>query len=217
LENNFSKSFTAEGFSFPVFNTHDGDLSTEGQFDQNLYQFTSYDTNLRRAVFNIGFSSSYEKKLFAGASLKIHDLEFSEFSYFEEENDDIDGNLLYVEDINESFIRTNGVSLNLGFIYKFNKNFRLGLSYETPTWYQEVIEDFYYETFMDEIPNLDINSDLRIQQNFNVFSYQSASKVTASGAYIFGKKGLVSLDYTHRTYKSIHFDNEDLRHKWRQY
>jgi hypothetical protein len=60
-------------------------------------------------------------------------------------NDDINGNILDVESYSETSIQGSGISIGLGFIYKLNQNLRVGLAYETPTWYQEVIEDYYDE------------------------------------------------------------------------
>ena len=210
-KNTFSRSYNVEGFSNPLFDTHLAAPSTNGQFDRNLYQYVSSDIIGKNNVYNIGFSSAYKNKLFLGASLKINNLEFSETSLFEEENDDIDGNILAIEDYNETYINGTGVSLNLGFIYKLNKNIRLGLSYESPTWYQEIIEEHFFERYIDEIPALEINS--YIDSNLGTFpdvfeySYKSAGQITASWAYIFGKKGLISVDYTHKDYKGIKFEN----------
>ncbi len=213
LDTKFTKAYTAEGFSTPLYSTHFSDNTTEGTFDLNLYQNIAKETNLRKGVFNLGFSSVYENKLHLGASLKIHNLDFNEVTIYEEENDDIDGNILYTELYDENYISATGVSLNLGFIYKLNDNIRFGLAYETPTWYEEVVQDYYNELYMGAIEELDIDSYLSIdevpQNNPFVFSYQSVSKLTASGAYIFGKSGLISIDYTHRNYKGINFDNAD--------
>jgi len=213
LDNKFTKAYNAQGFSNPIYDTHFSDNTTEGQFDLNLLQNISKETNLRKDVFNLGFSSVYENKLHLGASLKIHNLDFNEVTIYEEENDDIDGNILNIELYDENYISATGVSLNLGFIYKLNDNIRFGLAYETPTWYEEVVQDYYNELYMGAIENLEINSFLDIDEvpfeDPFIFSYQSASKITASAAYIFGKQGLISVDYTHRNYKGIDFSDGD--------
>jgi len=213
LKNNFNQNYTAEGYSYPVYDTHFADTeNTAGLFDQNLYQYIQKELRGSSSVFNIGFSSAYEKKLFLGAALKIHDIELREVAIFEEDNDDIDGNILYIEEYNDNYIQATGISLNFGFIYKFNKNVRFGLAYETPAWYQEVIEDYYNELFMDAIDDLEVNDYLDIEDSLDqpfVFSYRSPSTLTASGAYIFGKKGLISVDYTYKDYTNTRFKNAD--------
>jgi len=211
LKNNFSRSYDVEGYSFPLYEEHFSDNSTTGQFDRNLYQLVSSDVNIRTGVANIGFSSAYENKLLVGASLKVYNLEFSEITFYNEENDDIDGNILNVEDLNETFIQGNGIGFSLGLIYKLNKNIRFGLSYETPTWYQEVIEDYFNELYMSRIVDLGIESFLENNENSFVYRYKTPSKTTVSGAYIFEKKGLISIDFTHRDYTNISFSDADFR------
>ncbi len=210
LKKNFSKSYAAEGNSdFLYYDEHFSDSQTAGQFDRSLNQYISSNSNGRTRVFNLGFSAVHKKKLFVGASVKLHDLEFSRATFFNERNDDIDGNILNIEEYTETYIQGNGVSLNLGFIYKLNKNIRIGLAYETPTWYQEVIEDYYEELYMEGINNLNINRYLNGSEDSSLFSYRSASRITASGAFIFGKQGLLSIDYTYRDFKNIKFENGD--------
>lgn len=213
LKTNFSNSYIADGYSNPLYDNHFSDPTTIGRFDRNLYQYITTETIGTNKTYDIGFSSAYKNKLFLGASLKIHNLEFFEVSLFEEENDDIDGNILNIENYNETYITGTGVSLNLGFIYKLNNNMRFGLAYETPTWYQEVIEEYIFDEYMGEITELEINQylDSNLNTNPSVFeySYKSADKITASGAYIFGKKGLISIDYTHKRYKGIKLENNN--------
>jgi len=213
LKNNYSKSYTAEGFSTPLYDEHFSDTNTAGQFDQNLYQLVASDTKLRASVFDLGFSSTYENKLFLGASLRIHNLDFSETTFFNEENDDIDGNFLNIEDYTETYIQGSGISFNLGFIYKLNKNIRFGIAYETPTWYQEILEDYFNELYMNDIPDLEIDSFLDSNENSFFYTYKTPSKITISGAYIFGKKGLISFDYTHKDYTNISFGDNDFENE----
>lgn len=123
-------------------------------------------------------------------------------------NDDINGNILDVENYSETSIQGSGISLGLGFIYKLNQSLRVGLAYETPTWYQEVIEDYYDEVIMNEVKNLNIGSDIdNITPESYLYKFRSPSRITASGAYIFGKQGLISFDYTYKDYKSTKFSN----------
>jgi len=213
IKTNFSDSYIAEGFSTPVFDNHFSDPTTTGQFDRNLHQYISSETSGTNKTYDIGFSSAYKSKLFLGASLKLHSLEFSEITIFEEENDDIDGNILNIENYNDTYIVGSGVSLNLGFIYKVNNSIRIGLAYETPTWYQEIIEEYFFDEYMGEIANLNIdqflNSNLSFGPDIFQYTYKSTNKTTLSGAYIFGTKGLISIDYTQKGYKGIKFDDNN--------
>lgn len=204
----FFNNYTAEGNSNRLFyDEHFSDPTTSGQFDASVDQFISNRENGKSSVFNLGFSAVHLKKLFVGGSIKFHNLQFQQISLFNEVNDDIDGNLLDTETYEETYLEGNGVSLNLGFIYKFNKNMRFGLSYETPTWYQEILEDYYDEFIMYEISELNIEEYFENDDNPNLFShkYKTPSRITASAAYIFGSRGLISADFTHKDYKNTTF------------
>ncbi|PKH49287.1 hemin receptor [Tenacibaculum sp. Bg11-29] len=210
VKKDFDGFYSAEGNSNNLFyNEHVADSKTvKTQFDGSIEQYNSSRTQGQTSVFNVGFSAVHQNKLFLGASVNFHDIEFYREAYFNEVNDDINGNILDVESYSETSIQGSGISLGLGFIYKLNQNFRVGLAYETPTWYQEVIEDYYDELIMNEVENLNIDSDIdNITPESYLYKFRSPSRITASGAYIFGKKGLISFDYTYKDYKNTKFNN----------
>lgn len=210
VKKDFDGFYSAEGNSNNLFyNEHVADSKTvKTQFDGSIEQYNSSRTQGQTSVFNVGFSAVHQNKLFLGASVNFHDIEFYREAYFNEVNDDINGNILDVESYSETSIQGSGISLGLGFIYKLNQNFRVGLAYETPTWYQEVTEDYYDELIMNEVENLNIDSDIdNITPESYLYKFRSPSRITASGAYIFGKKGLISFDYTYKDYKNTKFNN----------
>ena len=212
IKKDFNGFYSAEGNSNRlIHNEHLADNKvTRTQFDASIDQYVSSKTKGQSSVFNMGFSAVHQNKLFVGASLNFHDIEFYREGYFNEVNDDVDGNVLDVESYTETYIQGNGFSLGLGFIYKFNQNIRVGLAYETPTWYQEVIEDYYDELIMNEIQNLSINEYINvIGSEAYAYKFKSPSRITASGAYVLGKQGLISVDYTYKDYKNTKFSDGD--------
>lgn len=74
--------------------------------------------------------------------------------------------------------------MGLGVIGKVNKNLRLGLSYESPTWYRDVSETAMEHFLTDRNQAFYVVS----QQNYGENGFNSAQKFTASGALILGKK-----------------------------
>lgn len=210
IKKDFSGFHAAEGNSqYLTYNEHIADSKpVKTQFDRSINQYNSSFIDGESSVFSLGFSSVHQNKLHVGMSLNFHDLEFYREYLFNEVNDDVDGNILDVENYTESYIQGTGFSIGLGFIYKFNQNIRLGLAYETPTWYQEVFEDYYDELLMKKVENLSIPQDLDIigPESF-VYKFKSPSRLTASGAYVIGKKGLISLDYTYKNFKSIKYSD----------
>lgn len=211
IKKDFSGFHATEGNSqYLIYNEHIADPKTvKTQFDRSLSQYNSSFVDGKSSVFSLGFSSVHQNKLHVGMSLNFHDLEFYRENLFNEVNDDVDRNVLDVENYTESYIQGSGFSIGLGFIYKFNQNIRLGLAYETPTWYSEVFEDYYDELFMNEVENLNITGDSDIIDFQSVYKFKSPSRLTASGAYVLGKKGLISLDYTYKNFKSIKYSGGD--------
>ncbi len=208
----FDNSYSGKGNSnFLFYKEHINDNSTpKNQFDRSLEQRFSNQTRGQNSSFNIGLSAVNDNKLFVGASFKFHNLEFRERSFLREINDDANGNELDVEDINERFIDSNGFSFNVGFIYKVNKFIRIGAAYESPTWYQEALEERASSLTMFEVNNLSINGleENNVEGPYSL-RFRTPSKLTASGALIFGKKGLLSFDYTYKDFRNIRYLDAD--------
>lgn len=205
-------SYSGNGNSnFLTYNEHINDpADPKNQFDRSLGQNFSNQIRGINSAFNIGVSSVHDNKLFVGAAIKFHNIEFRERSFLRERNDDVNGNVLEAENFNERFIQGNGFSFNVGFIYKPNKYIRLGASYESPTWYQEVIEERANILTMLDVNNLGINGlEERTFEGPLSLRFTSPSKVTASGALVFGKQGLISVDYVYRDYRNFNFRETD--------
>lgn len=161
--------------------------------------------------FNMAFSSVYQNKLHLGLGLNFYDLNFNQRSNLTEFNSDANGNELDANLYQENFTAGTGFSMNAGFIYKLNQSFRFGLSYQTPTWFSEIIEDsnivnndgFFGDT------EIAVSNDNVIYDNTAggffptqslIYRLKTPSKFTASTAFIFGKSGLLSFDYTNMNY-----------------
>lgn len=213
----FENSFAAEGNSgistfdsFPFDNN-----ATPIVYDQGLNQrfFNQYNGSI--SELNLTFGGTFQDKLHVGAGLNFYDLTFNQFATLRELNSDSNGNTLDAEFYQENFTDGSGVNLSVGFIYKATQNFRLGLSYQTPTWFTEVIEDTNianndgYFGFTQIIVSEDPTN---IYENFTggfaprqslSYSLRNPSKFTASAAYIFGKSGLISFDYTSQDFQGL--------------
>jgi hypothetical protein len=160
--------------------------------------------------------------LHVGLSLNFYDLNFSQNSVLAELNSDSSagGNTLDVELYQENFVTGAGFSANAGFIYKLHKGFRFGISYQTPTWYTEILQESNY----NQDSNVDIGETTFFPGNEPSFSefndvqfisyrLKTPSKLTGSAAFIFGKNGLLSLDYINRNYRSIRLSNQVFTHE----
>ena len=182
-QKDFQSRWAANGNSnYPTFIYDDEDnlyLYTDGQYFDNY-------TDGRNDKYTFSFASQYSDKLYIGASFTTNDIRFYQSVYLEEDNHDGDGNRLLGQLSEDLSTWGTGYSFNLGIISRPNENIRLGLAYQSPTWYN-LIEEFYSEG------------------NLNGFDYsmRSPSKTTASFAYIFNQSGLISLDYAYKNYSGI--------------
>ena len=84
----------------------------------------------------------------------------------------------------------NGISFNLGIISKVTDNLRLGISYNSPTWY-DMTEEFVDENGINGLE----------------YTLNTPSRLTGSFAYVFNKNGLISLDYSNRNYNNINISS----------
>lgn len=219
----------AIGFNYRITKDFSNDFSAGGNEavtrfdsnprDSNIYDFTNgqfFDNNYDGEISELSFAVSavHQKKLHVGLSLNFYDLNFFQQSVLTELNSDADGNILDVELFQDNLTTGNGFSGNLGFIYKLHKNFRFGASYQTPTWYTEINQ----ETNYNQDSNIDIGDTIYYSGNEDSFteyndfqwinySLRTPSKLTGSAAFIFGKNGLLSFDYTNRNYRNIKFSN----------
>lgn len=194
MSQDFNNSWRANGNSnFPTFIydenfTDDGDdtndvlyLNSDGQSFENY-------TSGKNDKYTFSIASQYRDDLYIGASFTSNEINFYQGVLLSEDNNDGNGNtnnsVAYLR--NELINTASGASFSLGIISKTTENVRLGLSYQSPTWY-----NFTEEFFSDEGTNL-----------FE-YSLRTPSKITGSFAYIFEKNGLISLDYTHKNYRNI--------------
>lgn len=222
ITKDFNDSFLAQGNSgvatfteFPLDSNNPAlnyNIADEQRFN-NIY-------NGELSEFSIALSSIHQNKFHLGLSLNFYDLNFSQVSTLTEFNSDVDGNLLDANYYQENFTTGTGFSANLGFLFKVNKMFRFGLSYQTPIWFTEILEesnitenDGYFGDTEIIVSNDNIIYDNTADgffpvQNF-IYRLRTPSKITSSAAIIFGKKGLISIDYSNKIYEELRILGSD--------
>ncbi len=166
--------------------------------------------NSGKITLNLGINTN--DKLYVGANLNLHtvnrrkDISFVELNNF--------GAFDY-----EISQRTSGggASLGVGAIYKATPNLRLGVSYQTPTWLTLTEEVDQFTTIEFSTPqNINGESfseliiDPQITIEFNEYQLRTPGEISASFAYVFGKKGLFSAQYSRKDFSNIEYDTGDL-------
>jgi hypothetical protein len=220
----FEDRFIAKGNSgFSSFNSFPLDISQNPIIydiseDQELSNY--YDGEI--SELNFAFSGVYQEKLHVGAGLNFYDISFSQQTVLRETNNDGNDNTLNSRFYQENFTNGVGFSLSAGFIYKPTNTFRFGLSYQSPTWFTEIIENtniinndgFFGDTEI-EVSNSDVIYDNTFGGNLPIqellYKLRTPGKITASTAIIFGKVGLISFDYSTNNLKradAMHFGTE---------
>ena len=226
ITKDFENSFRSQGNSgVATFTEFPLDNNTP-TLDYNLADEQRFTNNYKGEIseLNIAFSSVHLNKLYVGVGLNFYDLDFSQQSQLTEFNSDANNNELDAYYYQENFTTGTGFSANAGFIYKAHPNFRFGLAYQTPTWYSEIIEStnilendgFYGDTEIvvsnDNTTysnNVDIRGNDYYPSQELLYKLKTPSKFTASAAFIFGKDGLLSLDYINKNYQNIELSNNN--------
>ncbi len=175
-----------------------------GDFDQE-YTFESTGFN---GKFSVNGALQFQEDFYLGINLNSHFINYDQVTeYFE-------GNNNTGSDINE-IIFTNrlstigtGFSAHIGGIAKVSSFLRLGASIETPTWF--LISE---ETTQRLETISDVNGRALVNPNvINVFPdyrLRTPAKFTGSMAFIFGKRGLISFDYSYKDYTTTKFSSSE--------
>jgi len=174
----------------------------------NYYQEFIQTSNGFNGKVSANFASAYKNRIFIGMNLNIHFTDYIKSSTVYERNNNSPN--LGVQEIafnNEVYTFGRGFSFNLGAIAKVTEEFRVGLAYESPTWYRLNDElsqsisaystdgpDDFFDRFNPNVINI-----------YPTYRLQTPGKWTGSAAYTFGNRGLISADITTREYRATTF------------
>ena len=185
------------GFA-PITDFYDPDVIYGNPEEQTFENYT----NGRNDKFVFTLAAQTSEKLYVGASITTHSLDFYQSIFAEEFNNDGNSNTFDVSAREELITFGTGVSFGIGFIAKPSKELRLGASFQSPTWYQLSEEYVAFDDVLFFNGEPDIQRDI---ESINVFDYNLTTplKLTGSLAYIVGKEGLISFDYTYKDFNNI--------------
>lgn len=172
-----------------------GDYST-------VHQDYFYSSSGSNSKFNFNLSTQYKDVLYLGLSLNGHFIDVQRDSRIEESGYDAASALEYV--VFDNYLRTSGggFSMQLGAIGKLGKVVRLGASFQSPTWY--VLTDELSQRINSNLADIDI--DFIDGNQINIFEdhkLRTPLKLTGSAAFVFGKQGLLSIDYNYQDYNNM--------------
>lgn len=192
---------------------------------------TTYSSNIAAGNFNhiyayvgsgyngkvsFNFAAQYEDKLSLGLNLNSHFIDYQKTTMLNETNNNTGSIVTDVYFENTLATTGNGFSFQLGGILKLTPEFRVGLTYDSPTWYTIEEETAQYID-TDELENQGFDPiNPRTINIYPRYNLQTPGKFTGSLAYIFGNNGLISFDYSRKDYSNIKFkptyDYDDLNY-----
>ncbi|MDR2388839.1 MAG: outer membrane protein transport protein [Tannerellaceae bacterium] len=152
--------------------------------------------------YNMAFGLNISDIALLGASLAITDISYHYNSYFAEDF----ANKNYLE--LENWLRTEGTgyALNIGAILRPVNFLRLGVAYNSPTWYK--MTDRYQATANSETNYWnEPRFDIRTPEGITEYRYRSPDKWLFSAALIIGRMALLSVDYERTNYKNMKMYN----------
>lgn len=184
--------------------------------DDDIYHHdlenAGYGQSLRKSIdrqgsvneYSLGAGMNFNHKLYLGVSLGIVDVfyrESSELNEWDENN-----NIPYFNSMQfNSLLRTTGTGYNgkIGFIYKPVNAIRLGASVHTPTFFN--LNDEFRTSMNSWVSYDDGDEDYDVSSPYSEYGYSIESPLRAnlSGALVFGKAGLISVDYEYVDYGSM--------------
>lgn len=195
-----------EAYIFNPVSTNDNNsvyvtnVPTSNNFFQDNYTVTTgYD-----GKFTANFATAYKDRLFLGINLNYHYTDIIKTtSVFESYNNPDPTKLQSVQFDNETHTFGYGFGFNLGAIVKATESLRLGVAYQSPTWYR--LEDEQKQAVI-AVNNGSVSVyNPGITMIYDPYTIQTPGKWTGSVAYVFGKKGLLSADVSTKDYSNTKF------------
>ncbi len=177
-------------------------------------QYTSVDQEYYHATaggnrkFSFNLATQYKENLYLGLNVNSHVVDFEKFTEISEIGFDQTSLIQEINFRNNLLTTGEGFSFQLGAIAKVNDDLRLGVSYQSPTWYRltdETRQSIF--TFRGDGSGGEIQEiiDPRVINVFERYKLQTPGKITGSIAYVFGKQGLISFDYIRKDFSNAQF------------
>jgi long-subunit fatty acid transport protein len=201
-------------FDNPKINSYNSNIpATGGKYLQkNIIESIGNSGNV-----NFNVATSYKDKLFLGINLNSHFVDYRQTSIFLESNNNSQSTGVRSVDFqNDIYTQGTGFSFQLGAILKVTDEFRAGLAYESATWMR--LTDMVTQNLSTvgfnygRPPNPGLSTaktDSNVDIEYQPYKLQTPGKWTASLAYVFGKKGLISLDYGIKDYSNTNYTEQN--------
>jgi len=160
-----------------------------------------------KGKYTLNFATQITDRFYLGINFNTYSLDYHEGTYLFESNFNPGSLVNKVGFENNLYVYGNGFSTQIGGIAKLTESFRIGLTYDSPTWlniYEETFQSLESQRTVDgQLINEFINPN--VVNIFEKYDLRTPGKFSASAAYIIGNRGLVSFDYSYQDYSTIKF------------
>jgi len=147
--------------------------------------------------YNFSFATNISNLVFLGATFAVTDMNYRMYSTYDETFGGSDN--LYLD--NSLATDGTGYAFNIGAIVRPADFLRLGVAYNSPTWYK--LTDYYYAeagTYIDgyydnsgkHVPQYDAKTP---EYNYSEYRFRTPDRWIFSAAGIIGQDALISVDY----------------------
>ena len=147
--------------------------------------------------YNLAFALNFSNMLFLGGNVSVIDLNYDSYTQYDEY---FGGNDQLLWDGWKSTDGT-GYSVNIGAVVRPADMLRLGVAYNSPTWYK--ITDYYGGESLSHIEGLEDMEGQTPQGRYTDYKLRTPDRWIFSAAAILGQMGLISVDYELSNYKSM--------------
>jgi hypothetical protein len=185
--------------------------ATNVRYGGNYKQENSFVTRGYNGKLSFNAAAQYQNWLSIGLNLNSHFNDYKQTtSFYESNSNTLDSNIRIknVRFNNELHTFGTGFSLQIGAIAKINKELRAGVSYESPTWY-ELNDELTQSLTATSSSTAGVLAPDVVNPNvtnvYEPYKLQTPSKYTGSLAYVFGKKGILSVDYAVKDYSKTQY------------
>ena len=175
----------------------------QGNFNQRYY----YSSGGYTGKYTFNFAAEINNIISLGINLNSNNFNYRQSTFLNETNNNSGSLVNYVGFQNDLYAYGGGFSAQFGAIAKVTNSIRLGFTYDTPIWYNIYEETTQYLESSREVDGAVYNEYInpQIVNVFYKYEIKTPWKIAASGAFIFGKHGLISVDYSYKDYSSIRF------------
>lgn len=155
----------------------------------------------------ISFSGNYKNRLYFGTTIGVPTIDYTREVIYKEfdtqNNSEYFNSLTRTETLHTT---GTGINLKLGMIFRATKWLRLGAAYHTPTFYNDM-QDNWTAHMTSTFDNGDHYSSGTPQGKYN-YELETPARLIGSAAFFIGQNGFLSIDYETVDYSSAKLSSD---------